>query len=101
MEMKMANNKKKTSTSGTSKARAEMENTDMLKTTKKPVEFQDPKVSFLPVIKVSRWTFDMLCKVQAASGIPLEIWGESELIKAIYREWDFIENRLWRDVNHE
>lgn len=49
-----------------------MENTDMLEITKNSLEFQAPKVSSLPVIRVSRWTFDMLCKVQAANGIPLE-----------------------------
>lgn len=78
-----------------------MENTDMVKTTKNALEFQASKVSSLPIIKVSRWTFDMLCKIQSAKGIPVEIWTGSELIKAIDGVWDFKENLLERDANYE
>lgn len=68
---------------------------------KNSIEFQDPKVLFLPLIQVSRWTDNKLCKIQVAKGIALKIWVESELVKLIHRQWNFEENRPRRGPNHE
>jgi len=43
-------------------------------------------------ITISSWTLNGLRKIEAKTGIPSQIWAESEIIKAIFRYQDFNKN---------